>query len=222
MAHRVLSVLAVLVHFGVSTAFADVDIKSQDDGGYLIVTPNYTARLGGNGYLQSVRAGDVEMLQTPTPFGTATFIAASVPPGNISRLSDGIEVLKMHKVDWDQAKKTIVATGNEVRVTYEFRNEDIFIKPRMTVAKRLYFFLFPSENVVRSLDGLTDFSVSLTEGDVRAMSQEGMRLGHSPGGGVPVRRRHRARKQQWLRQLLLVDRRQSQATGGHDPGARIR
>ena len=32
MAHRVLSVLAVLVHFGVSTAFAEVDIKSRTTG----------------------------------------------------------------------------------------------------------------------------------------------------------------------------------------------
>jgi cephalosporin-C deacetylase-like acetyl esterase len=155
---------------------AEVAIHKQDDGGYRVEAPAYTALVGADGYLQSIKAGEVEMLSKNDSFQTASFVAASVPAGQISVLTDGIKVMKMDKIELDEKTRTVTATSPTTVLAYTFRDEDILIKPKTTDGQWRYLLFFPSDSVVRSLDGLTDFSLEMGSPAIRAASQEGMRL----------------------------------------------
>ncbi|MDH3427743.1 MAG: acetylxylan esterase, partial [Gemmatimonadota bacterium] len=160
---------------GPTAVHADVDVKKTAAAGVLVTTPAYQVAIGANGFMQSIRVGEVEMLSTYEPSKTASLIFPEGRGGRIGAVEpDALVPAKIVSLEL-QPKATIVATYDNSTVTYVFREKDFDLIPSSKQSPSPRFVMFPSADVVSSFDLLSDNAVSMSEGEVMAVTQEGMR-----------------------------------------------
>ena len=131
--------------------------EEQPDGSFVFRTANYTAVVGANGYLQSLRAGTTEFLK-PYLFGpentdraarpTASACCGESNPRNAVFLLGGVT---------PRGRSRLSAKHEQVSLHYEFREVDFDIAVTQTFTPQGgLLFLALSPEVVAALDGRTD------------------------------------------------------------------
>jgi len=173
--HLLLFCAAVLLLLASTTAArADVRVTKTEVGGVLAKTLVYEVRLGPNGFMQSIRIGGVEMLSVYEPHKTASMMLNRGGGGVGTIRPDRLVPAKMLKVQI-RAKATVEVTYTNSTLTYIFREADFDLIPSLAKGPVPRFLMFPSADVLCSLDLQTDRAVSMSEGQVTAVTQEGMR-----------------------------------------------
>ena len=125
--------------------------ERRPDGAYVLTTAHYSAVVGANGYLQSLRAGATEFLAAAGPSssegGTASAFFADNSP------SKGIVLLGSPA---PRGRTALAAKGEKASIEYAFRERDFDITVQQKIARAglLHFLLSPE--VVAALDGRTD------------------------------------------------------------------
>jgi len=168
--------LSVMVAFAAlgTVACAAVVPRQTPDGGVSVQTDAYRVEIGPHGCLQSIVVGGVEMLGRYERFDTASCVLDYVPPGNYGVVHPEMTRLQLDKVQIGP-EGTVVATGPGYAVTYTFRESEFDILLQRSGERGGPLLLFPSENVLRSLDLQTDKVISMSEGNAVGQTQEGMR-----------------------------------------------
>ena len=127
------------------------------DGSFVFRTANYTVVVGGNGYLQSLRAGGTEFLR-PHRFGPADTDAAVAPSASACcEDSDPKKAMLVADEVAPKGRSRLTARHEQVSLRYEFREVDFDISVAQTFTPRAgLLFLALSPEVVAALDGRTD------------------------------------------------------------------
>ncbi|MGB0580016.1 MAG: acetylxylan esterase [Limisphaerales bacterium] len=153
--------------------WAEVQIVTTTGGGMKVATSQYTAEFGSDGGLRSLRVAELEFLKSPEWHdGAGMFAVDYVPPGNIGIVSERMQVADTSKLE--VRDNAITVSGDRITLEYRFRETGFDVLGQSKI-DRDYLLLFPSTNVRRSLDSLTDRPILMAGGKVVGMQQEGMR-----------------------------------------------
>lgn len=130
--------------------------EERPDGSFLFRTAKYTAVVGANGYLQSLRAGETEFLK-PYRFGPEDTGATVPTAGACCEGNDPRKPLFVPDDVTPQGRSRLSARHEKVALHYEFREADLDISVAQTFTPSGgLLFLALSPEVVAGLDGRTD------------------------------------------------------------------
>ena len=171
--NRIFATVIVLLFVSQATVSAEVKIVRTKDGGVLVSASQYTAEFSPGGGMRSLKVAEVEFLQPPEWHeGGGMFAVDFVPPGNIGIVSERLHAAETANNEVDDNKLTV--SGDRITLEFLFSETGFDIVGHSKV-DRDYLLFFPSDNVLRSLDSLTDRAVFMVGGKVVGMNQEGMR-----------------------------------------------
>jgi len=168
-----LSTMAVGLAAGAAQAPPGIEMKQADDGSVTVATQAYQARLGPDGCLTSIRAGDVDFLQKHPKHGRASGMQDYVKPGHYGLLHPEMTFEKFGRPTV-KPEGEVTATGPVSKLIYRFRPAEFDLLLRAKEHTRR-FMLFPSRDVLQSLDLVTDRVIRLGKDTPIWWSQEGMR-----------------------------------------------
>ena len=173
MTGTLVSLCAVWSSLAVGAGPTAVKVQQADDGSVTVVTQAYQVRLGPGGCLQSIRAGDVEFLGKHSKTGASSGMPDYIKPGHYGVLHPEMTFEKFGRPQV-KPKGVVSVSGPQSTLTYRFRQGafDLVLKAK---PNRKRFLLFPSKDVVRSLDLVTDRAIRLGEDRPIGWTQEGMR-----------------------------------------------
>lgn len=125
---------------------------ARTHGGFEVITPNYRATIGANGYLNSLLAGETEFLTSSFPLNNPGTTATAAFENNDT--NDG--VVRMSQVQ-PEGRTRILASGDKLSLRYVFREHDfdILVSQKVTPGGLNLNFALADE-VVASLDHGTD------------------------------------------------------------------
>lgn len=169
---RILSTCFVLLLLFETHLWAEVKIELSDSG-VSVSTDQYSSHFGPEGGMLSLKVAGVEFLKPPEWNKAGGMFAVDfVPPGNIGIVSDRVHAAKTPNIKIEKNK--LIVSGDRITLEYLFRETGFDVVGQSKV-DRDYLMLFPSDNVLRSLDSLTDRAIFMEGGKVVGMTQEGMR-----------------------------------------------
>jgi len=157
-----------------STAQASTVAMTKADGGATVKTPAYEVTIGRGGGLESIMVGGVELMKAHKPWNSANFMTKFVKPGCVGLIRPSITGRQLEVTGVNAAKGEVVASGDDCTLRYVFRETDFDLFVTKTKGEG-YLMFFPSDNVLRSLDLLTDKPVDMATNMPIWVSQEGMR-----------------------------------------------
>ena len=161
------------------SALSEVKIEKGDDGGIKVSADQYSAAFGPEGAMRSLKVAGVEFLKSPEWFSAGGMFAVDfVPRGHIGIVSDRLHAADTSRMEVEKNKLTV--SGERIALEYTFRESGFDVAGQSKV-DRDYLMFFPSDNVLQSLDSLTDRVVLMSGGKVVAMQQEGMRWATKQG-----------------------------------------
>ncbi|MHB9130952.1 MAG: acetylxylan esterase [Armatimonadota bacterium] len=168
--------LALLFTLTVQVIDATVTFTKADDGSVTVLTSSYSATIGADGCLQSIKAGGVEFLGRYERFGTASCALDFIPPGNYGVITKTMTRWPLEKPEVVN-ETTIKVTGKTAQVTYVFREKDLDLITRENGANAPTgtYLLFASPSVTNSRDGVTDQGLDVPKEAIIGRPQNGMR-----------------------------------------------
>jgi len=156
-----------------ASAYAEVKVVRTEKGGVQVSTSQYTVEFSSTGEMRSLEVAGVEFLKPPAWNDTGGMFAVDfVPPGNIGIVSDRLHAANTSNLKVQKNKLTV--SGDRITLEFLFRESGFDVTGQSKV-DRDYLIYFPSDNVLRSLDSITDRAVFMIGGKVVGMNQEGMR-----------------------------------------------
>lgn len=170
---------------------AEITLTEAAGGGVTVKTGAYTAMVGADGYLASIRAGETEFLAPFAPWGSPTGLIDFCAPGNFGNLLDTLTRIPLGKPEI-QAGNVVVAKDPDHEVRYSFREQDLEIAAKFGATNTrdagqppagTNMLLCASPSVTRSFHGVTDRELDLNRDNVVGVWQEGMRWA-TPGGAL--------------------------------------
>lgn len=181
--NRFAATFMVLLLIAQTPVYSEVRIVRTDSGGATVSTSQYSTVFGPQGGMRSLKVAGAEFLKPPEWHDVGGMFAVDfVPPGNIGIVSDRLCAADTSNIDVQENK--LIISGDRITLEFLFRETGFDVAGQSEV-DRDYLMFFPSDNVLRSLDSLTDRAISMKGGKVVGMKQEGMRW---PTGRGPMLR----------------------------------
>ncbi|MDP7131030.1 MAG: acetylxylan esterase [Planctomycetota bacterium] len=140
-----------------------------------INTGAYSVMISAEGTLASVKAGDVEFLGRHEKWKTGSAVLDHIKGGNFGVFHDELTRMPLGKPKI--AGHSVVAgdEGREVKYVFRENEFDIFPFLKRGLSRGGAYLLMASPDVVKSLDGVTNYQLSMRGQVVIGLQQEGMR-----------------------------------------------